>query len=101
MSPCGKAESGINLLQQAAMLLKVVGVQLDNVGHSILHHRKRRCRETGDSSRFNACSSTADFQATGGGTIGLDQSLDMKVNLNLSQALSKRLPPAPPSPVWQ
>lgn len=32
-----------------------------------------------------------DFQATGGGTIGLDQSLDMKLNLNLSQALSQKI----------
>ncbi len=32
-----------------------------------------------------------DFQATGGGTIGLDQSLNMKLNLNLSQALSQKI----------
>ena len=32
-----------------------------------------------------------DFRATGGGTIGLDQSLDLKLNLNLSQALSQKI----------
>ena len=32
-----------------------------------------------------------DFQATGGGTIGFDQRLNLLVNLNLSQDLSQKI----------
>jgi AsmA protein len=37
-----------------------------------------------------------DFQATGGGTIGFDQTLNLIVNLNLSQDLSQKIAGASP-----
>ena len=37
-----------------------------------------------------------DFQATGGGTIGFDQTLNLIVNLNLSEDLSQKIVGASP-----
>ena len=37
-----------------------------------------------------------DFQATGGGTIGFDQTLNLTINLNLSQDLSQKIAGASP-----
>lgn len=83
---------GINLLQQAAMLLKVVGVQLDNVKATAFSTIESDVAvKQGLITVQRLLLDSHDFQATGGGTIGLDQSLDMKVNLNLSQALSQKI----------
>ena len=38
-----------------------------------------------------------DFQATGGGTIGFDQKLNLAVNLNLSQELSQKIARSSPA----
>ena len=38
-----------------------------------------------------------DFQATGGGTIGFDQMLNLTVNLNLSQDLSQEIARSSPA----
>ena len=87
----GKIE-GINLLQQAAMLLKVVGVSLDNVKATAFSTIESDIVvKQGIIGLQRVLIDSHDFQATGGGTIGLDQSLDMKLNLNLSQALSQKI----------
>ena len=87
----GKLE-GINLLQQAAMLLKVVGVSLDNVKATAFSTIESDIViKQGLIGLQRVLMDSHDFQATGGGTIGLDQSLDMKLNLNLSQALSQKI----------
>ncbi len=87
----GKIE-GINLLQQAAMLLKVVGVSLDNVKATAFSTIESDVViKQGLIGLQRVLIDSHDFQATGGGTIGLDQSLDMKLNLNLSQALSQKI----------
>ena len=87
----GKIE-GINLLQQAAMLLKVVGVSLDNVKATAFSTiESDLVIKQGQIGLQRVLIDSHDFQATGGGTIGLDQSLDMKLNLNLSQALSQKI----------
>ena len=87
----GKIE-GINLLQQAAMLLKVVGVSLDNVKATAFSTIESDVViKQGLIGLQRVLLDSHDFQATGGGTIGLDQSLDMKLNLNLSQALSQKI----------
>ncbi len=83
---------GINLLQQAAMLLKVVGVQLDNVKATAFSTIESDVAvKQGLIAVQRLLMDSHDFQATGGGTIGLDQSLDMKLTLNLSQALSQKI----------
>jgi AsmA protein len=87
----GKIE-GVNLLQEAISILKVTGISLDNakatafstietdlaVRQGIIHVQR-------------LLMDSHDFQATGGGTIGFDQSLSLTVNLNLSQDLSRKI----------
>ena len=83
---------GINLLQQAAILLKVVGVQLDNVKATAFSAiESDMAIKQGLVAVQRLLIDSHDFQATGGGTIGFDHSLDMKLNLNLSQALSQKI----------
>ena len=86
----GKIE-GINLLQEAAMLLKVVGVSLDNVKATAFSTIESEFAvKQGVIAVQRLLMDSHDFQATGGGTIGLDHSLNMKLNLNLSQALEPK-----------
>ena len=87
----GKIE-GINLLQEAAKLLKVVGVSLDNVNTTAFSTIESEFAiKQGLVAVQRLLMDSHDFQATGGGTIGLDQSLNMKLNLSLSQALSQKI----------
>ncbi len=87
----GRVE-GINLLQQAAILLKVVGVQLDNVKATAFSAiESDMAIKQGLVAVQRLLIDSHDFQATGGGTIGFDHSLDMKLNVNLSQALSQKI----------
>lgn len=87
----GKIE-GINLLQEAATLLKVVGVSLDKVNATAFSTIESEFAiKQGLVVVQRLLMDSHDFQATGGGTIGLDRSLNMKLNLNLSQALSQKI----------
>ena len=93
----GKVE-GVNLLQEAISILKVVGISLDNtkatafstieadlaIKQGIIHVQR-------------LLMDSHDFQATGGGTIGFDQSLNLTVNLNLSQDLSRKIARSSPA----
>ena len=83
---------GINLLQEAATLLKVVGVSLDKVNATAFSTIESEFTiKQGIISVQRLLMDSQDFQATGGGMIGLDQSLNLKLNLNLSQALSQKI----------
>lgn len=87
----GKIE-GVNLLQEAVSALKVVGISLGDpkatafstietdlaIKHGIINVKR-------------LLMDSHDFQATGGGTIGFDQRLNLLVNLNLSQEVSQKL----------
>jgi len=93
----GKIE-GVNLLQEAISILKVVGISLDNakatafstietdlaIKQGIIHVQR-------------LLMDSHDFQATGGGTIGFDQTLNLTVNLNLSQDLSRTIARSSPA----
>ncbi|MEO5956663.1 MAG: AsmA-like C-terminal region-containing protein, partial [Nitrospiraceae bacterium] len=93
----GKIE-GVNLLQEALSILKVVGISLDNakatafstieadlaIRQGIIHVQR-------------LLMDSHDFQATGGGTIGFDQTLNLTVNLNLSQDLSQKIASSSPA----
>ena len=93
----GKIE-GVNLLQEAISILKVVGISLDNakatafskietdlaVKQGIIHVQRLLMDSHG-------------FQATGGGTIGFDHTLNLIVNLNLSQELSQKIASSSPA----
>jgi AsmA protein len=92
----GKIE-GVNLLQEAILILKVAGITVDNpkatafstietdlsIKQGIIHVQR-------------LLMDSHDFQATGGGTIGFDQTLNLGVTLNLSQDLSKKIAGASP-----
>ncbi len=87
----GKIE-GINLMQEAATLLKVVGVSLDQVKATAFSTIESEFAvKQGVVAVQRLLMDSHDFQATGGGTIGLDQSLNLKLNLNLSHALSQKI----------
>ena len=93
----GKIE-GMNLLQEAISILRVAGISLDNakatafstietdlaIKQGIIHVQR-------------LVIDSHDFQATGGGTIGFDQTLNLTVNLNLSQDLSQTIARSSPA----
>lgn len=83
---------GINLLQEAATLLKAVGVSLDKVNATAFSTIESEfVIKQGIIAVQRLLMDSHDFQATGGGTIGLDQMLNLKLNLNLSQTLSQKI----------
>ena len=93
----GKIE-GVNLLQEAISILKVAGISFDNakatafstietdlaIKQGIIHVQR-------------LLMDSHDFQATGGGTIGFDQTLNLTMNLNLSQDLSRTIARSSPA----
>ena len=93
----GKIE-GVDLLQEAISILKLVDISLDNpkatafstmetdlvIKQGIIHVQR-------------LLMDSHDFQATGGGTIGFDQTLNLTVNLNLSQELSQKFARSSPA----
>jgi AsmA protein len=92
----GKLE-GLNLTQEILTALKAVGVSTDSakatafsaieadlaIKQGIIHVQR-------------LLMDSHDFQASGGGTVGFDQTLNLKLNLNLSQGLSQKLAGAIP-----
>jgi uncharacterized protein involved in outer membrane biogenesis len=83
---------GVNLTGEALALLKVAGISLDQanatafstletdfmIKQGIVHVQK-------------LLADSHDFQATGNGTVGFDQTLKLLVNLNLSQTMSHKI----------
>ena len=87
----GKIE-GVNLLQEAVSILKVAGISLDNAKATAFSTIETDLAiEQGTIHVQRLLMESYDFQATGGGTIGFDQSLSLTVNLNLSQDLSRTI----------
>jgi AsmA protein len=87
----GKIE-GVNLLQEAISILKIAGISLDNAkatAFSVIETDLAIKQGTVHVQRL--LMDSHDFQATGGGTIGFDQTLNLTVNLNLSQDLSQKI----------
>jgi AsmA protein len=93
----GKIE-GVNLLQEAISILKVAGISLDNAkatAFSVIETDLAIQQGTIYVQRL--LMDSHDFQATGGGTIGFDQMLNLTVNLNLSQDLSQKIAGSSPA----
>ncbi len=83
---------GINLLREAAALLKVAGVSLDTVNATAFSTIETEFAiKEGLIAIHQLLIESHDFQATGAGTIGLDQSLNLKLNTHLSQTLSQKI----------
>lgn len=92
----GKIE-GVNLLQEVASALKVAGISLDDAKATAFSTIETDLAiKQGIINVQRLLIDSHDFQATGGGTIGFDQRLNLAVNLNLSQDVSRKLAAASP-----
>ncbi|MBS0181802.1 MAG: AsmA family protein [Nitrospira sp.] len=92
----GKIE-GVNLLQEVVSALKVAGISLDNAKATAFSAIETDLLiKQGIINVQRLLMDSHDFQATGGGTIGFDQRLNLLVNLNLSQDLSQKIAGASP-----
>ncbi len=88
---------GVNLLQEAIAILKVAGISLDNPKATAFSTIETDLAiKQGVINVQRLLMDSHDFQATGGGTIGFDQQLNLTVNLNLSQELSQKISGASP-----
>jgi AsmA protein len=87
----GKIE-GVNLLQEAVSILNVAGISLDHAKATAFSTIETDLAvKEGTVYVQRLLMDSHDFQATGGGTIGFDQKLNLAVNLNLSQDLSQKI----------
>ena len=92
----GKIE-GVNLLQEVVSALKVAGISLDNAKATAFSTIETDFAiRQGIINVQRLLMDSHDFQATGGGTIGFDQRLNLAVNLTLSQDLSQKIAAASP-----
>jgi len=92
----GKIE-GINLMQEAVTLLKVAGVSIDDAKATAFSTIETDVMiQQGIVNVQKLLMDSHDFQATGKGTVGFDQLLNLGVNLNLSQALSQKVASSSP-----
>jgi AsmA protein len=92
----GKIE-GINLLKEAAALLRAAGIRQDLANATVfsLIDMKLATRR-GIITVERLLMDSHDFQTIGAGTIGFDKSMKMRVSLNLSEALSRSIVSASP-----
>jgi AsmA protein len=90
----GKIE-GVNLLQEVMSALKVGGMSLDKATAFSTIETDLAIKQ-GIINVQRLLMDSHDFQATGGGTIGFDQRLNLLVNLNLSQEVSRKIAAASP-----
>jgi len=87
----GKIE-GVNLLQEAISLLKVADISLDNPKTTVFSTIETDLAvKEGVVNVQRLLLDSHDFQATGNGTVGFDQTLNLKMMLTLSQALSQKI----------
>ena len=87
----GKVE-GVNLLQEALTILKVAGLSFGDPKATVFSTIETDLAiKQGIVTVQRLLMDSHDFQATGGGTIGFDQRLDLAVNLNLSQDVSQKI----------
>jgi AsmA protein len=92
----GKIE-GVNLLQEAISILKVAGIALDNPKVTAFSTIETDLAiKQGIVNVQRLLMDSHDFQASGGVTIGFDQTLNLTVKLNLSQDLSRKIAGASP-----
>jgi AsmA protein len=83
---------GVNLLQEAVSILKVVGISVGEAKTTAFSTIETDIAiRQGVVMLQNMLMDSHDFQATGGGTLGFDHALNMTVNLRLSEALSQQV----------
>ena len=87
----GKLE-GVNLTEEAVALLKVAGVSLDQAKATAFSTLETDFMiKQGIVNIQRLLADSHDFQATGNGTVGFDQRLNLAVNLNHTQAMSQKI----------
>ena len=92
----GKIE-GINLMEEAVTLLKVAGLSPDRLKTTAFSAIETDVMiKQGLVNVQKLLIDSHDFQATGAGTVGFDQALNLGVNLHLSPALSQKLAASSP-----
>jgi AsmA protein len=88
---------GVNILQEVVSALKVAGISIDDPNATVFSTIETDLAiKQGVINVKNLLMDSHDFRATGGGTIGFDQQLNLIVNLNLSQEVSQKLAGASP-----
>lgn len=92
----GKIE-GVNILQEVADALKVAGISMGDAKTTAFSTIETDLAiKQGVINVQRLLMDSHDFQATGGGTVGFDQKLNLLVNLNLSQDVSQKISAASP-----
>jgi uncharacterized protein involved in outer membrane biogenesis len=87
----GKIE-GTNVMQEAVALLEIAGLSLDQAKLTAFSTMETDfVIKQGIITVQKLLLDSHDFQATGGGTIGFDQRLNLIMNLNLSPGLSQKI----------
>ncbi|ULA63538.1 MAG: AsmA family protein [Nitrospira sp.] len=87
----GKIE-GINLMEEATTILKTAGLSPDRLKTTAFSVIETDVAiKQGLVNVHKLLMDSHDFQATGAGAVGFDQSLNLAVNLHLSTALSQKL----------
>jgi uncharacterized protein involved in outer membrane biogenesis len=84
--------TGVNLTGEAVTLLKVAGISLDQANATVFSTIETDFMiKQGMVTIQRLLADSHDFQATGNGTIGFDQTLNLALNMNLSSGLSQRI----------
>ena len=92
----GKIE-GVNLLEEAIILLKVAGIPIDQAKATVFSTIETEFLiKQGVVNVQKLLMDSHDFQALGKGTIGFDRMLNLALNLSLSQALSRKITESSP-----
>jgi len=87
----GKIE-GINLLQEALAVLRAVGISQDTVKATVFSTVEGDLGvQQGIIKIQRLLADSRDYQTTATGTVGFDKTLDLRANVNLSEALSRKI----------
>ena len=96
----GKIE-GMNLLHEAISILKAAGISIDDAKATVFSKIETDLAvKQGTIYLQRLLMDSHDFQATGGGTIGFDQTLNLTINLNLSEDLSLKIARSSPAAMF-
>ncbi|HXV68336.1 MAG TPA: AsmA family protein [Nitrospira sp.] len=88
---------GVNVLQEAISILKVAGIEVGDPKGTVFSAIETDLTVSqGIINVQRLLMDSHDFQATGGGTIGFDQKLNLTLGMNLSQELSRKIAGASP-----
>jgi uncharacterized protein involved in outer membrane biogenesis len=88
---------GVNLAGEALALLKVAGVSLDQAKATAFSMLETDFMiQQGIVNIQKLLADSHDFQVTGNGTVGFDQTLNLALNLNLTQGISQKIASSSP-----